>query len=153
MGYTAQGTKQWKIIPTGDQTTTVATATDITGLSLAVAANSVYHITGSIHHGCNNTGGLKYTTTFPSGATQFIGAMGSTTSNAAFIFNSMTASGTLTTTAFGQENNANRMATFNGTLTVGATAGTFQFAFASGTGTQTSTIYQEGSVLTITKIA
>lgn len=138
-------------ITNGNQTTTSDVAGNISDLVYAVSANSVYTINGSFHIGCNNTGGVKLAITTPASTTQWLNVWGPTTANTAFITQNITASGTLIGTAVNQEN-AQRTVYISGTITTAATSGNLQFQFASGTNTQTSTIYQEGSFLRIQKI-
>jgi hypothetical protein len=146
--------KVQELVPTTDQTTTLATSTAVTGISFAAAANSVYKIEGCIHHGCNNTGGTKFDITTPAGATLFIQLRGFlATATDGGISNSIVAPATLNANAFCQTSNANGRVTIYGTITTGGTAGTVALGFASGTAGQTSTFYKEGSVITITKIA
>lgn len=131
--------------PSSDITTTSNTASDITGMVHAVAANTTYFFFGYIHIGCNNTGGVKFTLTIPSGATVYVNFQGSTTNNTTYgTFNCIT-SGTLIATAFCQENQSGRGVIVSGTVTTGSTAGNVQFQFASGTNTQTSTVFKEGT--------
>lgn len=140
------------LIPSSDQTTTLNTAGNITGLSIPVQASSVYRFSGYIHLGCNNTGGVKLTATIPASSTIYMNFVGTTTSNTAFGSFNCIASGTLIATAFCQENQSGRGCTVNGTVTTAGTAGTVQFQFASGTSTQTSTIFKEGSFILVNKI-
>lgn len=149
--HITQGATEWKLTPTGDQTSTSATAGSITGLSLELKANTKYEVHGFIHHGCNNTGGVKFSASIPSGATIFIGLKGVSASNT-LLENALAESDTLSTNGFGQFNNQNRTTNFFGTITTGATAGTMQLKYASGVNGQTSTIYEEGSVIQITRL-
>lgn len=139
-------------ITTGNQTTTSNIAGNITDLIFPATANSVYTVDGVFHIGCNNTGGVKFAITLPTGSTIWMMVDGTTTANTAFIRQAITASATLTGTAVNQEN-AQRTVRLSGTITIGSTAGNVQFQFASGTDTQTSTIYQEGTFLRIQNVA
>jgi len=61
-------------------------------------------------------------------------------------------SGTLSTPTFIIVNNAFGWAEVVGEFTIGATAGNVQFQFASGTNTQTSTVYQQGTQITVIEL-
>ncbi len=139
-------------ITTGDQSTTSNLAGNITDLIYPVVINSVYTFQGIFKISCSSTGGVKFAVTTPAGVTLWLNILGSTTSNTAVSFQSITASATLIGTAYCQEAQ-NRTVIINGTFTVGATPGNIQFQFASGTNTQTSTIFQEGTFLRIQKVA
>ena len=143
---------QWLKLTNGNQATTSNVIGNITDLVFTAQANSVYIINGSIHLGCNNTGGVKLGCTIPAAATMHLNFSGSTTSSAAYLWQPDATSGALTS-AYCTENNANRGVFIGGTITIGATAGTIQLGFASGTDTQTSTIYQEGTAIFIQKVA
>ena len=135
----------------GDQTTTSNVAANITGLSVAVEANKRYYVDGIIRIGCNNTGGVNLGATFPAGASSDITLFGYTTTSTAFRYLRILVSGTL----YGQLVTLNASGGFayvKGELSVGSTAGTLQFIFASGTNTQTSTVQQLGTLLTIEEI-
>lgn len=142
--------------PSSDQTTTLATIAgtdgDIDGLEHAVQANSIYRFHGIIRIGCSGVGGVKLGVTLPSGATVFINCLGSTVNNGTFISLNIIASASLLTTAFCQEATGPRLVRIDGEVSVGATPGTVQFKFASGTAGQTSTIYKDASNIKVEKI-
>lgn len=132
-------------ITTGDQTTTSNVNTGITGLSVSAEANKRYAFDGFIHVGCNNTGGIKFTVTVPSGATLNFGFDAPATPNTSNgIKQFINASGTQTA-ALCNANSALGIVEVRGEVTIGATAGTIQFGFASSTSGQTSTAYQNGT--------
>lgn len=132
-------------ITTGDQTTTSNVNTGITGLSVSAEANKRYAFDGFIHVGCNNTGGIKFTVTVPSGATLNFGFDAPATPNTSNgIKQFINASGTQTA-ALCNANSALGIVEVRGEVTIGATAGTIQFGFASSTNGQTSTAYQNGT--------
>ena len=135
----------------GNQTTTSNVAANVTDMVFLLAANSRYAIEGVLHLGCNNTGGVKICHTLPAGATSHMNVLGSTSVNTAFLWQPETGIGTLVG-PYCSENNANRGVFYSGTTTTAGTAGNWQLQFASGTNTQTSTIYQEGTFLQFTKI-
>lgn len=134
-------------------TTTLDTAGDITGLAASVATNSIYYFNGSMHIGCNNTGGVKFAITIPGSATIWVAFMGRTSAASGAVTTFVNATGTLTTTALNIVNDGNGNVIVSGTVTTGGTAGTVQFQFASTTAGQTSTVYQEGTTINCWKIA
>lgn len=138
----------------GDQSTTSNVATDITELVFSVAANTRYFVRGHIHLGCNNTGGVKIAATVPAGATFYnalTGRSGTTTPLAPAI-GAIVSSGSLSTPTFIVANNAFGWVEIQGEFTIDATAGNVQFQFASGTNTQTSTVYQQGTQISVTEL-
>lgn len=144
--------KIWDLFLTGgNQSTTSNVATNITDLvSPTLTASKRYRIHGVIKVGCNNTGGIRFQITLPSGASMDISLSGSNTSNTAYINATITSSATLSA----QVNSFNglSMLRVDGEISLGVTAGTIQFGFASGINTQTSTVYQLGTHLTVTQI-
>jgi hypothetical protein len=126
-----------------DQTTTLNTAVDITGMVFAALANTKYRVQGKFRIGCNNSGGVKFAITVPGAATMFMTIFGFTTGAGVYLSSSVTGSGTLTTGAFCQVNSSNGWVQIDGTITTVGTAGNIQVQFASATSTQTSTIYSE----------
>lgn len=146
--------KIWSIyLSSGDQLTTLNTPINITELvSNTLTANKRYKIHGIIHFGCNNTGGVKFACVIPSGATMWINQIGKAGSSFATLSNPFEISGTLQTTAIGTSNNENGFSYIYGEVSIGSTAGTIQFQFASGTNGQTSTIFQLGTHLILEQI-
>ncbi len=140
-------------ITTGNQSTSSNTATAITDLvSPTLTANKRYKISGIVRIGCNNTGGVKIQMTLPSGAIVDVVLHGFTTSSGGYISSLIGASATLSSAPFCQANNVNGWVTLNGEISIGATPGAIQLGFASATNTQTSTIFQLGTQLTLTQI-
>ena len=144
--------KEWDLrITTGNQSTTSNVATNITDLvSPTLTANKRYRIHGVIKVGCNNTGGIRFQITLPSGASMDISLSGSNTSNTAYINATITSSATLSAQV--QSFNGLSMLRVDGEISLGVTAGTIQFGFASGTNTQTSTVYQLGTHITLRQL-
>jgi hypothetical protein len=144
-------TGQTAYITTGDITTSSNVASNITGLVATLEANKRYRIFGQIRTGCNNTGGVRFAASFPSGASTGITIFGFTTSGSVYVFTRISASDTL----IGQFNQVNASSGFVyvfGEIETSATAGDIQFQFASFTNTQTSTIYELGTWLNITEL-
>lgn len=137
-----------KFITTGNQGTTVNTATDITGLSFSATANKRYEIDGKIRFQCSGNGGGKFEITLPSGATMDVILHGFASAGTAYTFSILTASGTLST-AFGNVSggNPNLWVNFKGEIQMDATAGDVVIGFASGTNGQTTTINQLGTIM------
>jgi len=144
--------KMWDLFLTGgNQSTTSNVATNITDLvSPTLTASKRYRIHGVIKVGCNNTGGVKFQITLPSGASMDVSLSGSNTSNTTYINATITSSATLSASV--QSFNGASILRVDGEISLGVTAGTIQFGFASGTNTQTSTVYQLGTQLTLTQI-
>lgn len=140
-------------ITTGDQTTTSNVATNITGLvTITLEANKHYYFDGLIHLGCNNTGGVKLQVTVPTGATLFISGVGFGTNVNTSVTVPLVTSGALGANAVCTGNSPNGVFRINGEVKMSSTTGVVQFGFASGTNTQTSTIYQLGSVINYEKL-
>lgn len=139
--------KHWDFYMTGGNVTTTSNvASNITGfVTPTLTANKRYRITGTIHTGCNNTGGVKIQVTIPTGCTISGMLQGSNVPNASSIaVQDISASATLSA-AFNTANSALGHIYFMIDVQMSSTAGTIQFGFASGTNTQTSTIYQLGT--------
>jgi len=125
-----------------DVTTTNATATDVTGLTIPVAANTKYRVTVVLYIGCNNTGGVKFGISGPSGTTITSGvwAGSSTTVNGAQVTRSANLNA-LTGTAFIRANLSTASATFTGYISTSSTTGNITIQFASANAGETSTIF------------
>jgi hypothetical protein len=150
-----QYTKEYCV--TANVTTTVITASTITGLTTFILeANSTYSISGQFLIGCSSTGGVKFGNSLPSGAVSYISYSGASTSTTVYL-QSPSTNGVLTATAH------NRLASstylgFGGLITTSANLGVVNMQFASGVAAQTSTIYglfSSGfqSKITLTKIS
>lgn len=134
----------------GDQTTTLATAQNITELvTTTLAINSRYYFHGTLYVGCNNTGGIVFAITLPVGGSQASSLIGNTTSATAFTYVFLTA--TIGTVAVITQATS-RSIRIEGELIIGGTAGVAQFQFAAKTATQTVTIFQAGSYIEMIKI-
>jgi hypothetical protein len=138
--------------PTVDQTTTAGTSSSISGVSVSMASSTTYLVEGGFHIGCNNTAGVVFDITLPSGATIFVEVFGRSTSGTAFVRTPIVSSATLTSVGFNLLNNANGHVRFMGTITTSSTSGNSVFGFASATAGQTSTIFKEGSFIKMTKL-
>ena len=138
-------------------TTTSGVASNITGLTTFVLeANSSYNLSGQCLIGCNGTGGVKFGNTLPVGGASTIYFQGISTSGTLFL-QTASSNGTLSATGINRVNGTSYLI-FGGVITTVATAGSVSMQFASGFGTQTSSIYgplSSGyqSKITLTKIA
>jgi len=140
-------------ITTGNQSTTSNVAANITDLvSPTLAANKRYKISGVIHFGCNNSGGIKYQITLPAGATIWIMGHSNLTNANTITWVPIILSGTLSASFAGVNAVDYGALCIEGEISISATAGVIQFGFASATNTQTSTVYQLGTQLTLTQI-
>jgi hypothetical protein len=142
LGYTPERPIEKIVLSGGDITTTSNTAQNITGLlTSSLDANSSYLVLGRARIGCNNTGGVKFASTIPSGTSISLTFAGiNNTATTAALATVVAGGGSLS----GQSiNNANTTSTcmIHGMIVTGATAGAVQLQFASTTSGQTSTIY------------
>ncbi|MFA6542498.1 MAG: hypothetical protein WCT99_12940 [Bacteroidota bacterium] len=123
-----------------NQTTTSTTLGNVTGLSFSIGAGETWSFEFNIQNGCNNTGGIRYAITFPSGTLR-APAVGMSNAVTAQTSSVITVSGTQTGVAYNTVNNANGWTRITGSIINGVTAGTVQLQFKSNTGGQTSTIF------------
>ena len=143
--YTAINLKRDYLIA-GNQTTTSNLASSITELVYSASANKRYSINGYIRVGCNNTGGVKLSITIPSGATMAIALNGIQGSGTSLLYTNIITSNTLIGAAYNSFNGTS-IINVSGEVELSSTAGNIQFNFASNTNLQTSTIYQQGTLL------
>lgn len=149
----AKGALRGTIRISGNVTTTSDTASDITGFTLPVEANSEYCIELNLRIGCNNTGGVKMGWNLPASATLEGPLIGSTTGvTAQSMFSVLVSAQTLGTTQYNTTNSATGAIVQRLILVTGANSGTLAFQFASGTSGQTSTIYGTGSYMRWEKV-
>lgn len=141
---------QTAVVAGGNQTTTAQTAQNITGLSLAIAANETWVYIVHMKVGTSSAAGTQYAVNFPSGATVTADWFGTTSAATAFTNEQTTAAATLTATSF---NTANLAAVavgafIDGRITVinGANAGTVQIQHAKTT-SGTATVYAGASMI------
>jgi hypothetical protein len=130
-----------------DLTTTAATASSI--FSFPIAADEVWAVQICLLIGCNNTGGVRFSITTPSGATLALSAVGNAASVAKH--ERINSSGTLTG-SFNSANHPGGYCNLQGAIANDATAGTVSINFASGTSGQTSTVFAN-SILIAHRIA
>lgn len=135
-----------------DVTTTSSTAADITGLTVAVQANKIYRITASLWIGCNNTGGVKLAINGPAGSALRVGQWsGNVTTNNTGRVVRANAIGSLTAVVLNNLNTAGGMTVLTAYVTTAGTAGNVTLQFASGTNTETSTVFI-GSTVDVTEV-
>lgn len=140
-------------LSTGDQSTTSNVASNITDLVFTPpTVNKRYSFHGILHIGCTSNGGVKFQVTIPTGATIWMSFEGLNNSSTTRTWSPITTSATLTANAVCATNSAASYVVVSGEVQMGATSGNIQFGFASGVNTQTSTIYQLGSLLTIKQL-
>jgi len=138
------------IVPTGSPSTTSNLASDITGMTATLEANSKYYIFGTVVQE-TGSGGIKFAMSLPSGAVGGLNGSGIGTSFTSIAYDGFNQSGALQTLAF-QRISTGFGCTLFGRIETGANAGTFQLRFASGTNGQTTTIYNVGTLLKIEKL-
>lgn len=135
-----------------NQTTTATTAQNITELVTAdLEANKIYFVSGLIRMGCNNTGGVLFGITVPTGATAVLATASVGTGGTNFQYSEANQT-TLSNPAIIRLN-SNYQVYFYGRVSMGATTGNVQITFASAVAGQTSTIFgSSGSMLTFIKL-
>lgn len=139
----------------GDVNNSTNVQANITGMAFSLLASSTYRIRGVIQIGCTGVGGSSLYGTFPSGASFYIHLHGRTSASNAVQYGridnvSAVPAGNWNIVSGG---NAFGQVFYEGIVTTGITAGTLQLTFASGTNAQTSTVYQRGTVIEVTKVA
>ncbi len=135
-----------------DVTNNTTTLANVTGLAVAMAANSTYAIDARVifQTAATNTG-IRLTQTIPTGATVVAQWSTSTSLTASTLANQRAADAGATTTAIDTAN-ANTLATASILVVTGATAGNLQIRFASETN-GTNAVVKAGSNLVAIKVA
>lgn len=147
-----QNLGMWSLYKTGsDQTTTSASAQDITGMSVTLQPGR-YHVCGEIMIACDNTGGVKVGIDCPSDANVSLRVFGSTNGSSNYTFGNIATYSALSPSALCTAALNNRFALVFGEVEI-VTAGIVKFQFASGTAGQTSTVYKTGSIIKIEQIS
>jgi len=135
-------------------TTTSATESVVTGLSLPVLSNSLYKGRITLRIGCDGNGGVRFGFNFPALAALLVGMVGnSTATTAQQMFSGSLISGTAATIAFNTASGQSGFVIIDFTLETGANAGNVELIARSGTAGQTSTVYTNMSNMTLEKIA
>jgi hypothetical protein len=134
-----------------DQSTTLATAVNITDLVYTMVANAKYIVRGQVYHTGSGTGGQVFGFNLPASTTMLVSTLGRTTSNSTVGWFRLTVSGGFNT-ATNLTPTGGCVQEISGTVTTGATAGDLQMIFASGVAGQTSTLYAEGTYLEIIRV-
>jgi hypothetical protein len=145
-------TKEKEVVLSGSSvTTTSSSLVDITGLTIALPANTSWLIESRLGIGCNNTGGVRFGYSAPGDSSGNMYVEGVATSMAIYQ-QSLSTNGALSATAVQRFNGSSR-ANVTGRIDMGATAGNFTLQFASGTSGQLSTIGSgTGSYLKLIRI-
>ena len=135
-----------------DVTNNTTTLANVTGLALALAANSTYQIDGRVmFQTATTTTGIRLTQTVPSGATVVAQWNTPTSLTASTLANQRAADAGATTTAIDTAN-ANTLATTSILVITGATAGNLQIRFASEV-SGSNAVAKAGSNLVAIKVA
>lgn len=124
-------------------TDTTGGLVSVTGMSFAIAASEVWAFECWMQTQCNNTGGILYGINGPSGSAVRAMAQGASTGITAQTSAVISALNTVTAVAFNTVSSAGGRSMISGTMTNGATPGTWQLQFAAGVSTQTATIFKE----------
>ena len=130
---------------TSDQSTTSATAVDVTNLSFSIAANEVWSVEFFCGVNASGANGVKFAINAPSGAT-----IGATARGNSAAPTQITAINTLTSALTTVATGGIQVAAL---IQNGSTAGTVQLRFASGDGVVTATIKGGQSYYTARKLA
>lgn len=135
-----------------DVTNNTTTLANVTGLALALAANSTYQIDGQVmFQTAATTTGIRLTQTVPAGATVVAQWNTPTTLTATTLANQRAADAGAATTAIDTAN-ANTLATASILVITGATAGNLQIRFASEVASSNAVV-KAGSNLVAIKVA
>lgn len=136
-------------ITTGDVITTSSVASNVTGLAVALEANSSYSIEGYLGIGCSGVGGVFFGANAPIGNNIELKFFGSTSATA---FNRVPVqtSNMLSILAVGTQVSAANFVMIDGFVET-TNAGTFQIIFASAVNLQTSTVFANTSWIKLTK--
>lgn len=135
-----------------DVTNNTTTLANVTGLALALAANSTYQVDGQVmFQTAATTTGIRLTQTVPTGATVVAQWNTPTSLTASTLANQRAADAGATTTAIDTAN-ANTLATTSILVVTGATAGNLQIRFASEV-SGSNAVAKAGSNLVAIKVA
>ena len=135
-----------------DVTNNTTTLANVTGLALALAANSTYQIDGQVMFQTAATAtGIRLSQTVPTGATVVAQWNTPTSLTASTLANQRAADAGAATTAIDTAN-ANTLATASILVITGATAGNLQIRFASEVATSNAVV-KAGSNLVAIKVA
>ena len=135
-----------------DVTNNTTTLANVTGLAVALAANSTYQIDGQVMFQTAATAtGIRLTQTVPTGATVVAQWNTPTTLTATTLANQRAADAGAATTAIDTAN-ANTLATTSILVVTGATAGNLQIRFASEVAASNAVV-KAGSNLVAIKVA
>lgn len=135
-----------------DVTNNTTTLANVTGLALALAANSTYQVDGQVmFQTAATTTGIRLTQTVPTGATVVAQWSTPTSLTAATLANQRAADAGAATTAIDTAN-ANTLATASILVVTGATAGNLQIRFASEVAASNAVV-KAGSNLVAIKVA
>lgn len=138
-------------VAAGGTSTSNLTYTDITGLSVTLAASTTYRIECWLNMTSSSTAGLQIGVTFPAGATVGLNGRAPTNSVSAQTYYQLITSGSLGSGNIVTVTTAGAPVHFSGIITVGVTGGVFKVGYAKVTsGTATANF---GSHLVATKIA
>lgn len=131
--------------------TNTLTATDLTGLSFSVAANTRYYIFGQIDCGSANASGIKWAINAPAATTLDVNLFGLTSATTLFRSEMITALTTLTTSSIPAANTTQGFVYLSGTIETGANSGTVQIQWAT-VSNYTITAYKLGTGLFLIKL-
>jgi hypothetical protein len=123
---------------TANVTNNTNALSNVTGMSFSIGANETWSFEFNLQNGCSGAGGVRYAISFPGTLRATVVGM----SNAVTAVTSSVITVTNTAaTAVNTVNLGTGWTRITGSVTNGATAGTIQLRFQSGTNGQTSTVY------------
>lgn len=127
-----------QVISSSDWTDTTGSLTDV--MSVAVGANKVYKITAELFIGCNNTGGIKFALTAPTGSAIRSGIVLGNSSTASSVQQSRLTALATGTAAFNIVNAQTGNAIIIAYITTSTTTGNITLQAAAGVATQTASV-------------
>ena len=133
------------------QASTLDTAVDVNDLFFNIAANESRYFEFRIRNACNNTGGIKYAITVPSGAMFNSVAEGTSAGITSRTSTLIFTSGSLSLALFNIVNSTGGWTKIWGYITNGPNAGIVQLQFAAGVAGQTVTVF-DASIVKSSKI-
>ncbi len=145
---------RWAQVSGSDYTTTSATESVVTGLSLSVEANAKYRGSVVLHVGCNNSGGIRVGFNFPASSSFAAGITGSTSGPTAqsLLASNAFSSGVSGSTAYNTNNSAIGFVLLDFYIETGVTAGDVELIARAGTAGQTCTVFAGISTMKLERI-
>jgi hypothetical protein len=135
------------VVSASNLTTTSDTLANVTNMVFPIGANEIWTFEMDIQNGCNNTGGLKYALTTPSGSSFRAQTYGTSAGIANLTSAVLSVSGTEVGNAYNTVNSQGGWTRVVGSVFNGATPGNVQLQWRVVTAGQTGTIYGASRIL------